>query len=71
MAGLVNARNTVPERQRFYQQAYRGHQRIWKINPRTPYLYTPFVILLWGSTAATMYAMGRKVLGHNTWFGKD
>jgi hypothetical protein len=23
------------------------------------------------SFAATLYAMGRKVLGHNTWFGKD
>jgi hypothetical protein len=21
--------------------------------------------------AAMMYAMGRKVMGHNTWFGKD
>lgn len=30
-SGFVNAKNTIPERQRFYQQAYRVHQRIWKI----------------------------------------
>lgn len=30
-SGLVNAKNRVPEKQRFYQQAYKNHTRLWKI----------------------------------------
>ncbi|TPX15112.1 uncharacterized protein E0L32_004670 [Thyridium curvatum] len=69
--GLVNAKNTVPEKQRFYQAAYKAHTRIWRINPRSTAMYTPFVFILYGSVAASTYAMGRKVLGYNTWFGKE
>jgi len=28
---MVNARNKVPEHQRFYQNAYANHQRLWRI----------------------------------------
>lgn len=28
---FVNAPNKVPYYQRFYQTAYRNHQRVWKI----------------------------------------
>lgn len=31
MYSLVNAKNRVPELQRFYQQAYKAHTRLWKI----------------------------------------
>ncbi|KAK5656155.1 hypothetical protein OQA88_4915 [Cercophora sp. LCS_1] len=40
-------------------------------NPRSNVLLTPYLILLWGTTGATMYAMGRKVLGYNTWFSEN
>ncbi|KAI1468676.1 uncharacterized protein F4812DRAFT_458205 [Daldinia caldariorum] len=69
--GLVNAPNKVPEQQRFYQRAYKQHVRLWRISPRSPYLLVPYNILLWGTGAATMYMMGRKILGYNTWFGKS
>ncbi|KAJ4425292.1 hypothetical protein N0V82_000102 [Gnomoniopsis sp. IMI 355080] len=70
MAGFINAPNKVPEYQRTYQAAYRSHQRIWRIHPRSTILYVPFVTVMWATTAASMYAMGRKVAGYNTWFGK-
>jgi cytochrome c oxidase subunit VIIa len=28
---MINARNKVPEHQKFYQTAYANHQRLWKI----------------------------------------
>ncbi|KAI2602437.1 hypothetical protein GGR54DRAFT_645061 [Hypoxylon sp. NC1633] len=68
---LTNAPNKVPEHQRFYQQAYKQHTRIWKINPRSNFLLTPYYILLFGTGAATIYMAGRKVAGYNTWFGKN
>ncbi|KAK1829698.1 hypothetical protein QBC39DRAFT_356246 [Podospora conica] len=68
---LVNAPNKVPEHQRVYQAAYRAHTRIWKISPRSNIMYTPYLIVMWGTFGASMYAMGRKVLGYNTWFGKN
>ncbi|KAJ9142777.1 hypothetical protein NKR23_g7061 [Pleurostoma richardsiae] len=71
MAGLVNAPNRVPEHQRTYQHAYRAHTRIWRINPRSSILYVPFVITLWGTCGLSLYAMGRKVAGYNTWFSKE
>ncbi|KFA64729.1 hypothetical protein S40285_05287 [Stachybotrys chlorohalonatus IBT 40285] len=69
--GLVDAKNKVPEYQRFYQQAYKAHTRLWRIHPRSRILMTPYTILLWGTFGATLYAAGRKIAGHNTWFGKD
>ncbi|GAW16799.1 hypothetical protein EKO27_g8813 [Xylaria grammica] len=68
--GLVDAPNKVPEHQRFYQQAYKQHTRLWQINPRSSKLMVPYTILLWGTLGASMYMMGRKVFGYNTWFGK-
>ncbi|KAK1760935.1 hypothetical protein QBC47DRAFT_368645 [Echria macrotheca] len=69
--GLVNAPNKVPEHQRVYQAAYRAHTRIWKISPRSNVLMTPYLILMWGTFGASMYGMGRKVLGYNSFFGKN
>ncbi|KAL2118440.1 hypothetical protein VTJ04DRAFT_8100 [Mycothermus thermophilus] len=66
--GLINAPNKVPEHQRFYQAAYNAHTRLWRINPRSKFYLRPYVWLLWGTTAASMYAMGRRVVGKNTWF---
>lgn len=34
--GFVNAPNKVPEHQRTYQAAYRGHTRIWRIVSMLP-----------------------------------
>ncbi|RKU45939.1 hypothetical protein DL546_004064 [Coniochaeta pulveracea] len=71
MAGLVNAPNKVPQAQREVQQAYRAHNRIWRIRPGPlSRLYVPYLVLLWGTTGATMYAMGRKVFGYNSFFGE-
>ncbi|KAL1878073.1 hypothetical protein VTK73DRAFT_8124 [Phialemonium thermophilum] len=68
--GIINAPNRVPEHQRFYQAAYRSHQRIWRINPRSKFLTTPVMIGIWGTTAFTLYGLGRKVLGYNSFFGE-
>ncbi|GKT95086.1 hypothetical protein Ct61P_12936 [Colletotrichum tofieldiae] len=65
--GLVDAKNKVPELQKFYQTAYKEHTRLWKI----PSLHDPYVILLWGTIGASFYGAGRKVLGYNTYFGKN
>ncbi|CCC10689.1 unnamed protein product [Sordaria macrospora k-hell] len=70
-SGLVNAKNRVPEKQRFYQQAYKNHTRLWKIGPRSGIIMTSFNIAMWGTFGASMYAMSRKVLGYNTWFSED
>ncbi|GKT48858.1 uncharacterized protein ColSpa_09039 [Colletotrichum spaethianum] len=86
--GLVDAKNKVPELQKFYQTAYKEHTRLWKIcetgasaderrltqlsqNPRSRLYMTPYVILLWGTLGVTFYGAGRKVLGYNTYFGKN
>jgi hypothetical protein len=69
--GFVDAKNKVPEYQRYYQQAYKNHTRVWNIHPRSRMLMVPYQILLWGTFGATMYSAGRKILGYNTWFGKN
>ncbi|EXF76838.1 hypothetical protein CFIO01_09445 [Colletotrichum fioriniae PJ7] len=70
--GIVDAKNKVPDLQKFYQAAYKDHTRVWKINPRSRWYMIPYVTLLWGSLgAASFYGMGRKVLGYNTYFGKE
>ncbi|KAH6626853.1 hypothetical protein B0J18DRAFT_425839 [Chaetomium sp. MPI-SDFR-AT-0129] len=66
--GLVNRPNKVPQFQRQYQAAYRAHTRLWMINPRSKYLWYPYQLILWGGFAASMYGMGRKIYGKNTWF---
>ncbi|KAG9250386.1 uncharacterized protein F5Z01DRAFT_666319 [Emericellopsis atlantica] len=69
--GLVDAPNKVPQNQRFYQQAYKAHTRLWQIGSRSRWMMTPYTILLWGSLGATLWCSGRKVMGYNTWFSKD
>ncbi|KAK2602607.1 hypothetical protein N8I77_009125 [Diaporthe amygdali] len=49
----------------------RSLSTVFSQNPRSTVMYVPFVWIMWGTSGAMMYAMGRKVLGHNTWFGKD
>ncbi|EFX01459.1 hypothetical protein CMQ_6401 [Grosmannia clavigera kw1407] len=66
--GLIDAPNKVPYFQRTYQAAFRGHTRLWKINPRSNVLLTPYMVILFGSAAATTYGMTRKVLGYNTFW---
>ncbi|KAI0168031.1 Clathrin light chain [Pestalotiopsis sp. IQ-011] len=69
--GLVDAPNKVPHNQKFYQSAYAQHTRLWQIGPRSNYLFLPYKVLVWGSLSASLYMMGRKIGGYNTWFGKD
>ncbi|EGR46464.1 uncharacterized protein TRIREDRAFT_80441 [Trichoderma reesei QM6a] len=69
--GLIDAKNKVPEYQRFYQAAYKAHTRLWKIHPRSRWYMGPYLVALWGGFGASIYAASRKVAGHNTWFGKD
>ncbi|GAB1314899.1 hypothetical protein MFIFM68171_05109 [Madurella fahalii] len=69
--GFINAPNKVPQYQRYYQAAYRNHQRLWRIHPRSNMLLRPYLFLLWGTFGATMYAMCRRVCGYNTWFGSE
>lgn len=69
--GLVDAKNPVPQHQRFYQSAYKAHTRLWLINPRSRFLMTPYLIILWGSAAAGLYGAGRKILGYKTYFGSE
>ncbi|PKS11639.1 hypothetical protein jhhlp_001790 [Lomentospora prolificans] len=37
-------------------------------NPRSRWYMTPFLFVLWGTFGASVYAMGRKAAGYNTWF---
>ncbi|KAI9902898.1 hypothetical protein N3K66_002250 [Trichothecium roseum] len=66
--GVFDNKNKVPQHQRFYQAAYKAHTRLWMIGPRARWYMTPYLVLLWGSLGATLYASSRKVMGHNTWF---
>ncbi|KAH0441620.1 hypothetical protein CcaCcLH18_01880 [Colletotrichum camelliae] len=68
---LVNAKNKVPELQKFYQTAYKEHNRIWKINPRSRVYMIPYTVALWGTVGLTLYGGVRKVLGYNSYFGKN
>ncbi|KAL0933001.1 uncharacterized protein CTRU02_211964 [Colletotrichum truncatum] len=68
---LVNAKNKVPELQKFYQNAYKEHTRLWRINPRSRAYMVPYTIALWGTLAFTLYGGIRKVAGYNSYFGKN
>ncbi|CAG9993779.1 unnamed protein product [Clonostachys byssicola] len=68
---LVNAKNSVPQNQRLYQNAYRAHTRLWQIGHRSRWMIAPYTVLLWGTLGASLYAGGRKVAGYNTWFGSN
>ncbi|KAI2608502.1 uncharacterized protein GGS25DRAFT_490558 [Hypoxylon fragiforme] len=69
--GMVDAPNRVPGQQKFYQQAYKQHTRVWNINTRSPKLLIPYYILYGVTGISCMYMMGRKIAGYNTWFGKN
>ncbi|KAH9909829.1 hypothetical protein F4778DRAFT_775744 [Xylariomycetidae sp. FL2044] len=67
---LVDAPNKVPHHQRYYQNAYKRHVRVWQIHPRSKYVVVPFQIMMWGTFGTTLYMGVRKALGYNTFFGK-
>ncbi|KAL8376446.1 hypothetical protein RB595_007506 [Gaeumannomyces hyphopodioides] len=82
--GFVNAKNKVPEYQRFYQAQYRNHVRLWKIDrkahtgrdtiaqhPRSKFMITPFLITLWGTLGLSVWGLGRKAAGYNSYWGKE
>ncbi|KAE9368072.1 hypothetical protein N431DRAFT_548311 [Stipitochalara longipes BDJ] len=71
MAGFVNRENRVPHYQKLFQDGGRHAVRQWNQTPRSKVLLTPYYILLLGGFSGSMYMMGRLVLGHKTWFGKD
>ncbi|KAF1943878.1 hypothetical protein EJ02DRAFT_443013 [Clathrospora elynae] len=60
--------NRVPH----YQREFQKHDglRTWE-KARGKYLVPGFKVILFGSLSASMYMMGRLVLGHKTWFGKN
>ncbi|KAI0003622.1 hypothetical protein F4779DRAFT_621721 [Xylariaceae sp. FL0662B] len=66
---LMNAPNKVPQHQRFYQNAYKQHTRLWRINPRSNMLLIPYNIMLWSCVSATLWGLGRKTLGYNSFWG--
>ncbi|KAI0471908.1 hypothetical protein GGR56DRAFT_656074 [Xylariaceae sp. FL0804] len=68
--GIYDNRNRVIEHQKYYQKAYKNHVRIWNIHPRSKYYMIPYYIGVAGSTLSTFWMLGRKVLGHNTWWGE-
>ncbi|KAF2431425.1 hypothetical protein EJ08DRAFT_610872 [Tothia fuscella] len=70
MAGWVYRENNVPHYQRMFQQGQKNHIRQWNQTPRSKLILYPYYVMLWGTFGASMYCMGRLVLGHKTWFGK-
>ncbi|KIW04487.1 uncharacterized protein PV09_04246 [Verruconis gallopava] len=69
MAGFVYRENRVPHYQRLFQRKD-GIPDRWK-TPRSPLLLYPFYAATAVCLTSSMYMMGRMVLGHKTWFGKD
>ncbi|KAK6849921.1 hypothetical protein PG995_013754 [Apiospora arundinis] len=45
--------------------------RLWRIGTRSNVMFLPYQAVLWGTFSATLYMMGRKAAGYNTWFGKN
>ncbi|PMD21237.1 hypothetical protein NA56DRAFT_679441 [Hyaloscypha hepaticicola] len=70
MAGFINRENRVPYYQRLFQDGQRHAVRQWNQTSKSRILLRPYLVLLFGSFAGSMYMMGRLVLGHKTWFGK-
>jgi len=68
MAGWIFRENRVP----YYQREFQRHDglRTWQ-KARGKYMVPVYQTLLYCSFASSMYMMGRLVLGHKTWFGKN
>ncbi|OJD31350.1 transcription factor c6 [Diplodia corticola] len=66
MAGFVNRENRVPHYQRLFQK--HDGIRQWNKTPRSRAILMPYYAMLWGGFAASMYMMGRQVLGKKTWY---
>ncbi|EDU41215.1 hypothetical protein PtrSN002B_008576 [Pyrenophora tritici-repentis] len=68
MAGWVMRENRVP----YWQREHQKHDglRTWE-KARGKWMIPGYKVLLFGSLSASMYMMGRLVLGHKTWFGKN
>ncbi|KAL4886932.1 hypothetical protein BJY04DRAFT_212900 [Aspergillus karnatakaensis] len=66
---FVFRENRVP----YYQRLFQSHdgKRQWYQTSRSNWVMYPYLISVYGLGAATMYAMGRMVFGHKTWFGKN
>ncbi|CAD0091121.1 unnamed protein product, partial [Aureobasidium mustum] len=62
-------RNNVPHWQRMHQT--HDGLRQWQKGPRAKMMLYPYYALLASTSAATMYMMGRMVLGHKTWFSSN
>jgi len=67
--GFVYRENRVSSYQRLFQR-HDGIRQWWKTE-RSGLLIYPYYVSLFGTSIATMYAMGRLVMGHKTWFGKE
>ncbi|KAF2823114.1 hypothetical protein CC86DRAFT_409880 [Ophiobolus disseminans] len=68
MAGWVFRENRVPH----YQREFQKHDglRTWE-KARGKWMMPAYKTLLFTSIGASMYMMGRLVLGHKTWIGKN
>ncbi|KAF1357554.1 hypothetical protein EJ07DRAFT_35435, partial [Lizonia empirigonia] len=60
--------NNVPA----YQREFQKHDglRTWE-KARGKWMIPAYKVVLFGSLSASMYMMGRLVLGHKTWFSKN
>ncbi|KAF2272376.1 uncharacterized protein EI97DRAFT_437003 [Westerdykella ornata] len=68
MAGWINRENRVPQYQRIMQGA--DNLRLWE-KARGKWMIPAYKVLLFTTFGSSMYMMGRLVLGHKTWFGKN
>jgi len=71
MAGWIYRENRVPHYQKLFLEGSQKHVRQWNQTPKSRMLLLPYYTLLFGGFGASMYMMGRLVLGHKTWFGKN
>jgi len=71
MAGFIYRDNRVPFYQRLFQEGQKKHVRQWNQTARSKILLYPYYAILFSGLGGSMYMMGRLVLGHKTWFGKD
>ncbi|KAF2650468.1 hypothetical protein K491DRAFT_608771 [Lophiostoma macrostomum CBS 122681] len=60
--------NRVPEYQKYFQK--HDGLRTWE-KARGKWILPVYKTILFGGFASSMYMMGRLVLGHKTWFGKN